>query len=198
MRRAFLQWPRTAGEFAADGVRIVAVLSVLAGAIWWTPTDAGILAFALPATLLPRFLRVRAGFDIVYGVTVLVAAWSNVFDLYTSVAWWDLAVHFVATGVLAAMLCVLMGRWGVVPWEPETRSPRRVPLVVVPVLALALSALWEMVEWFGYTFISEDIFVAYADTIGDMAVGGLGGVVAGAVIAVVPVGARAAAAEIAR
>ena len=37
----------------------------------------------------------------------------------------------------------------------------------------------------------DRIFVAYADTIGDMAVGGLGGVAAGIVIAAVPVGARA-------
>jgi hypothetical protein len=191
MRRAFLHWPRTSAELSADVVRLLAVLSVIAGAIWWTPTDAGILAFALPATLLPRFLGVRPAFDITYGVTILVAAWSNVLDLYTSIAWWDLAVHFVATGVVAAMLCVLLSRWGVVPWQPETRAMRRVPLLVVPVLALAISALWEMVEWFGHTFISDDIFVAYADTIGDMAVGGLGGVVAGIVIAFVPVGARA-------
>nr|BFF11743.1 hypothetical protein GCM10025699_30460 [Microbacterium flavescens] len=133
----------------------------------------------------------RPGFDIAYGITILVAAWSNVLDLYTSIAWWDLAVHFVATGVVAAMLCVLLSRWGVVVWQPETRSMRRVPLIVVPVLALAISALWEMVEWFGYTFISDDIFVAYADTIGDMVVGGLGGVVAGVVTAFVPLGVRA-------
>lgn len=191
MRRAFLRWPRTSGELGADAVRILAALSVIAGAIWWTPTDAGILAFALPAMLLPRFLDVRPAFDIVYGITILVAAWSNVLDLYTSIAWWDLAVHFVATGVVAAMLCVLLSRWSVVPWQPETRSLLRVPLLVVPVLALAISALWEMVEWFGHTFVSDDIFVAYADTIGDMAVGGLGGVAAGIVLAAVLVGARA-------
>ena len=52
-------------------------------------------------------------------------------------------------------------------------------------LLLALSAIWEMVEWAGRTFIAPEIFVSYQDTIGDMAAGGLGsllaGIVAGAV-----------------
>ena len=40
-----------------------------------------------------------------------------------------------------------------------------------------------MVEWLGKTFITDEIFVTYTDTIGDMAVGGLGALIAGIVVA---------------
>jgi hypothetical protein len=53
-------------------------------------------------------------------------------------------------------------------------------------LGLAVSALWEMVEWAGYTFISDRIYVTYDDTISDMAIGGLGALLAGLALAVLP------------
>jgi hypothetical protein len=47
-----------------------------------------------------------------------------------------------------------------------------------------------MVEWLGKTYVSSSIFVAYDDTIGDMAVGGLGALVAGALLRFLPLGLR--------
>ena len=181
----FLRRPQGIGEYSADAVRVLGLVSVIAAAIWWSPTDAGIVAFALPGLVLPRFIGVRPAFDILYNVTVLIAAWSNVLDLYTSIDWWDLAAHFVATGMVAAMLYLLLARCRILQSPGEAGFAPRTPLVIVPALALALSALWEMVEWVGYTYISDDIFVAYTDTIGDMAVGGLGGLVAGVALAYV-------------
>ena len=61
--------------------------------------------------------------------------------------------------------------------------PAVVPIVLTAVIGLALSAVWEMVEWFGRTFITAQIYVTYDDTIGDMAVGGFGAIVAGVVLA---------------
>jgi hypothetical protein len=39
-----------------------------------------------------------------------------------------------------------------------------------------------MVEWAGWRFISDEIYVAYQDSIGDMAVGGLGALLGGALL----------------
>lgn len=181
----FLRAPRGRGQLTADAVRLIALVSVAAAAIWWSPTDAGILALALPAVIAPRFLAVRPGFDITFGVTVLVAAWSNVIDLYRTVAGWDLLVHFACTGLLAAMTLVAFGRFGIVPRAEDL--PRRAAIALTPIIALAASAVWEMIEWLGYTFVSDEIFVTYTDTIGDMAAGGLGGIVAGCVLAFVRV-----------
>jgi hypothetical protein len=172
----FLRRPGSPGEWAADVVRVAGVLSVVVCFVWFAPTDAGVIALTTPALMLPRFLGVVAWFDVLFGLTVLVAAWSNVIDLYTSVWWWDIAVHLVCTAVLAVMAYVLLARLGVLP---GARRPARVPIVLVTALGLALSAVWEMVEWAGFVFVTDEIFVAYQDTIGDMAVGGLGALGAG-------------------
>jgi len=177
----FLRPPVTPGEWLADAVRVVGFLSVFIAAIGWGGTDAGIVAIGLPALVLPRFLGARAAFDIIYCVSVLVASWSNVFDLYRTVPGWDLVVHFVCTGVLSLMLFVLASRIGVVPGGLDEGQAARVPIVIVGMTGLAISAIWEMIEWAGYTFVTEEIFVAYVDTIGDMAAGGLGALLAGVI-----------------
>lgn len=182
----FLRRPATAAEWTADIVRGIGVASVIAAALWWSLTDAGILAFALPALLLPRFVGVRAWVDILYGCIILIAAWSNVLGLYETVPWWDLLVHFACTGVLAAMLYLVLARCSVVPLPPPARGTARTPIVIVTALGLALSSVWEMVEWFGWRYISDEIYVSYQDTIGDMALGALGGLVASLVVAYAP------------
>jgi hypothetical protein len=181
--RRFLLPPRGAAGWIADGIRLLGPLSVLAGFIWWGPTDAGILALALLGLVVPRFVGVRPGFDMVFCLTVLVAAWSNVLLLYETVIGWDLVVHFACTGVLAAMAYLAMARVGLVPLPLRPDVRRATPVILVTSLALALSAVWEMLEWIGWRFISNEIFVSYQDSIGDMAAGGMGGLVAGLVVA---------------
>lgn len=171
--------PSSALEWIADGIRFLGLVSVVAAFVWWTPTDAGILALALPALLLPRLLGIVPGFDVFYGVTVSVAAWSNVLDLYTSIAWWDLLIHFLATAAIAAVGFVALHRCDVVPNPTRRRSA----IILLPVIGLAISAVWEMVEWAGKTFVAPDIFVTYQDTIGDMAVGGAGALLMGFALA---------------
>ncbi|WP_309102490.1 hypothetical protein [Microbacterium sp.] len=183
MKENFLRPPASVGEFAADALRLLGALGVMAAAIWTTLTDAGILALALPALMLPRVLGLRAWFDIAVSATVLVAAWSNVLDLYRTVTGWDLVVHFVCTGVIAATAYIVLARLGIVPTQDSDAFTGRGAIVITSVLGLAVSALWEMVEWAGHAFITDEIFVTYADTIGDMAVGGIGAIVAGVVVA---------------
>ncbi|MFS0853968.1 hypothetical protein [Microbacterium sp. 179-I 3D4 NHS] len=187
MKDDFLRPPRTPAEWTADALRLAGLLGVLAAAIWLQPTDAGIAALALPALVLPRMLGLRAWFDVTAGAVVLVAAWSNVFELYTSIPGWDLLLHFACTGVLAIVAAVVLTRTGVVMVTRDAGARARTPLVLLPLIALAISALWEMIEWLGWTYISDDIFVTYQDTIGDMVFGGLGGIAAGIVLARVAV-----------
>ncbi len=181
----FVRRPQRASEVFADALRIAGGVSVIVAAMWWTATDAGVLAFMLPGLLLPRFLGVRSSFDIAYCTILLVAAWSNVFDLYTSVAYWDLLVHFACTGVLAAALYLLLARLGIVI-DPDSDDLTTAGVVILTsTLGLAAGALWEMVEWVGHAFISEDIFVSYDDTIADLVFGLIGAIVAGFAVAFV-------------
>ncbi|WP_314423475.1 hypothetical protein [uncultured Microbacterium sp.] len=196
MKDDFLRPPATPGDWLADVLRLIGVLGTIAAAIWLTPTDAGIAALALPALMLPRMLGLAAWFDITACATVLVAAWSNVFDLYRTVTGWDLVLHFLCTGVLAVIAAVILTRTGVVALvaSVDDSGPsrrRRTPVTLVPLVALAISAVWEMIEWLGWRYLSDDIFVTYEDTIGDMVLGGVGGIAAGILLALVPVGRRA-------
>jgi hypothetical protein len=131
-------------------------------------------------------LGMRPWLDISVGVTMLVAAGSNVFDLYRTVAGWDLVVHFVCTGLIAATGYLVLARCDVVPRPDAAPFRRRTGIVVTTMFGLAVSALWEMVEWAGRTFVTSEIFVTYEDTISDMAVGGLGALAAGVVVALFP------------
>lgn len=179
----FLRRPQTAGEIVADAVRVFGLFSVVIAAVWFDLTDAGVLAFTLPGLLVPRFVGVRAGVDITFCLTLLVAAWSNVFDLYTRIAWWDLAVHLVCTAAIAAIFYLLLSRFGFV--AIPGRNAVLGAVLLTAMLGLAMSALWEMVEWIGHTYISDEIFVSYDDTITDMAVGGLGALLSGIVVSFV-------------
>ena len=167
--------PRTATEWIADAVRAIAIVGVLVAAFALPATDTAVLSMTLPAVMLSRMLGLRSGLDLAVCLTVIVAAGSNVIDLYRAWTGWDLLVHAVCTGVLAAVALVVLDDTRVI----VPTGARRTPIVVATTAGLALSAVWEMVEWFGYRFITDSIFVTYDDTIGDMVAGGLGALVAG-------------------
>ena len=183
----FLRPPRGLLEHLADALRLFGAAGVLFAALFLGWTDVGILAFTLPGLLLARFIGMVAWADIVVSVVLLVAAWSNVFDVYTTVRGWDNVVHFCCAGVLSVVCHLLLAQWRIVPalsarWDRSSVAA----VVLTTAFGLALGALWEMVEWVGLTYVTPDIFVTYEDTVGDMAIGGLGALVMGLVAARMP------------
>ncbi|GEB44869.1 hypothetical protein MTE01_08140 [Microbacterium testaceum] len=167
--------PRSATAWLADAVRAVAIVVVIVSLFTLPFTDVAVLSMSLPAVMLSRMAGLRSGLDLVTCVTVFVAAGSNVVDLYRAWTGWDLVVHLACTGVLAAVALVILADTRVI----EATGRRRTPIVVATIAGLALSAVWEMIEWFGYRFITDAIFVTYDDTIGDMLAGGAGALIAG-------------------
>jgi hypothetical protein len=176
----FLRRPHGATAVAADVVRVLGAVGILVAALWWAPTDAGVVAFALPALLVPRFLAAPAGFDLAFGVALTVATWSNVLDLYRTLPGWDLLVHFVCSALITALIVHVLAGARVVAAPGSSAFTWPAAFVLCTVIALASGALWEFVEWFGYTVISDDIFVSYQDTIGDLAADAAGGIAAAA------------------
>ncbi|MDQ1177596.1 hypothetical protein AB6V29_15005 [Microbacterium sp. 20-116] len=174
--------PRSLTDWLSDAVRALAIVVVLASSFTLPFTDFAVLSMSLPAVMLSRMIGLRSGLDLIACVTVFVAAGSNVIDLYRTWTGWDLVVHVVCTGVLAAIALVLLDDAGVI----GSTGRRRTPIVVATIAGLALSAVWEMVEWFGYRFITDAIFVTYDDTIGDMMAGGAGALIAGVLASRLP------------
>lgn len=167
--------PRSVTDWVTDAVRALAIVLVIVSLFTLPFTDFAVLSMSLPAVMLSRMIGLRSGLDLVTCVTVFVAAGSNVLELYRAWTGWDLVVHLACTGLLAAVALVLLDDAGVV----APTGSRRTPIVVATLAGLALSAVWEMIEWFGYRFITDAIFVTYDDTIGDMIAGGAGALIAG-------------------
>lgn len=178
----FLRPTRGKGEFIADAARVLGAMSIVAGGVGWGFVEVAVFALALLGMLIPRFLGVRPSFDIAISTTLLVAAWCGVFELYTAVDGLDLAVHFAANGLIAALAFTVAVRCAVVPAAGAGRAALLRSAVLTTTFGMAAGVLWEIGEWAGHTFIDSAIFVDYEDTIGDLAVGGLGSLVAGLLI----------------
>lgn len=174
MIETFRRAPRGPAELAADGVRVLGVLSIVVAFIGWSPVDVAVLALGLLGLVIPRFLGIRPALDIAFGITVLIATWSGLLNLYEAIAFWDILVHFALNGLFAAVLYILAMRCEVIPDPGEGGAPFRTVFTLITVFGLAAGAVWELSEWVGHTIIDETIFVGYDDTIGDIAAGALG------------------------
>ena len=185
----FVRPPESPAEYAADGVRLLGVLSIILALFVFGGPAIPAFSLVIVGQMVPRALGLRPVFDIGIGVVLLVAGWSNVLNLYTTVPGWDLLVHFFANGVVAAMLYLLYARFT----DPNgPHAVRTSPNVVILTVAFGFSAgvIWEMGEWIGPTLIDPSIFVAYNDTIGDLTAGGLGSLLAGIAMTFVSAPAR--------
>ncbi|MFD1713651.1 hypothetical protein ACFSBZ_04110 [Amnibacterium flavum] len=172
----FLVPPGTPLEWAADAIRALGVVLFVVGLIGWGPLAGAVLALTLLGLVAPRFLGVRASLDLSSQVVLLLAAWCSVLDLYRSLPWIDIPVHFALNGLLALLAVVAADRAGL------HLPPRRVVLVVATLtVGLALAAVWEIGEWAGNR-LDDSVLVGYDDSILDMAVGGLGAAAAGLVV----------------
>ena len=99
----------------------------------------------------------------------------NTLDLYDTVAWWDKANHFVNWFLLCFGIGLMLTRTSLrPPWGLGT---------VVAGIGAILAVAWEVAEW--YTFIRHgtELGTAYTDTLGDEALGTLGGAMAGLLVA---------------
>ncbi|MBX9243940.1 hypothetical protein ICW40_03855 [Actinotalea ferrariae] len=162
----------------ADVVRVAGLVSLVVAVVWRGPVDAMLFALVAGGLLVPRLLRVPQPLDVAYGVLLIVAAWFGALDVYQAVWWTDLALHLVATGVVAAVAWFGLLRRGAVTDPRLPPGPRGV-VVVTACVGLALSVLWEIAEYLGNKHLDPTIFVEYADTVEDMAIGGFGSALAG-------------------
>jgi hypothetical protein len=169
----------------AGAVRVVGIGCVLVAVVWRGPVDAALFLLVLAGLVVPVLGGVGRWLDAAYGVGLLAAAWSGALGLYEAVSWLDIVMHLVVTGLVAAVGHLVLARWtGALadPMHPPPSLAAVGSVAVTAALGLALSALWEVGEYLGQTYVDPDIYVTLPDTAGDMVLGGLGSAVAGAVL----------------
>jgi hypothetical protein len=174
----FRRPPESPAEFAADGVRVLGVLSLAIALVLFGAQAIAAFSLVIVGQMVPRMLGMRPGLDITIGVVLLVAGWSNVLNLYTTVPGWDLLVHFFANGFAAAMLYLLFVRLTGGPHGPPVVRTSPTVVILTTAFGLSVGVLWELFEWLAHR-VDETVFVAYNDTIGDLTAGGLGSLLAG-------------------
>jgi hypothetical protein len=170
---------------ACDAIRLAALASVLVGLVAYGGVAGALFLLVLGGTMIPRVLAAPTVLDAAYCSTILFAAWAAELDWYLRVGWLDVVVHAAATGLIAAMVHLLLVRVDALPPvdDPSLTSPRLGAAIVTTALGTALAVVWEFGEWWGHSQIDQRIQVGYTDTVGDLAAGALGALVAGVLLA---------------
>ena len=97
----------------------------------------------------------------------------NRLDLYDRVVWFDDAMHLASTAALSAGVLVLAG---------ADAAPFRHRLQLSVAAGMTLSLVWELWEFYAFVTRSGEAPTAYADTLGDLALGWVGAVLAAVLV----------------
>ena len=139
------------------------------------------LAYPIALVLLPVIWwlvgRSRMEFpvvaDILLGLPFLIDVAGNALNLYDTIEWWDDLNHFVNWALHTAAIALLL-RIG--PWGYRTR------VALAFCWAVTSAVLWEFAEAVTFVPGSPEASTAYADTLLDVALGMLGGLIAAVVV----------------
>lgn len=112
--------------------------------------------------------------DILLGLPFLIDMAGNALNLYDTVWWWDDANHLVNWALHTAAIAFLLRMFGLPRWA-------RAGLGIG--WAATMAILWELAEYVTFIRNSPEISTAYTDTLGDLALGLLGGTVAALAVA---------------
>ena len=183
-RRALVLWVDVAVKVALVALLLYAVArpdlpqfhgkAVVARALAYP-----VAALLVPAIWLARRRRDRYPYDIdvLLVLPFLVDTIGNALGLYDTISWWDDANHFVNWAIIVTGFGRLLVR---------------LPVGRLNAFALAVgfgyvtAVLWEFGEYLTFIRNNEnELRTAYTDTLGDLALGGAGSIVAAALTATV-------------
>jgi hypothetical protein len=125
----------------------------------------------------PRGMAFPVGADILLGLPFLIDVVGNTLNFYDAIEWWDDANHLVNWFLHTAAIGLLLrlGSWGA-----GTRAALAVGW------AATTAILWELAEYVAFVPNSPEAATAYADTLGDLALGLIGGTVAAVLVSRLP------------
>lgn len=148
--------PQFEGKAMAARAVVYPIAVLLVPVVWW------LLARRRP-TPYPYAL------DILWTLPFLIDTAGNAADLYDRIGWWDDLNHFVNWAILVSAFGQLLLRF-------------RLNRLTTGALAVGFGAvtaiLWEFAEYVTFIRNSPEIETAYTDTLGDLALGLSGSVVA--------------------
>lgn len=98
----------------------------------------------------------------------------NRLGLFDSVSWWDDMMHLLNWLLLTAGVLLA--------WAPRPAVSRGLMVMVGLGFGATAAVVWELGEYVAFVRHSSELTTAYTDTLGDLALGSLGALLAGVVV----------------
>jgi hypothetical protein len=161
-----LIWPDLSGiKGKASTARLVVYpIGALVLPLWW-------FAYGRAKSKLHQAFPWPA--DLLMTLPWLVDLIGNRLNLFDTITWWDDAMHFLLWAFLTAGVLTAF-------------APRSLSRALTVFVALGFGAtaavIWELGEYVAFVRHSPELQTAYTDTLGDLALGSLGALLAGLVI----------------
>ena len=172
----WLAWLNAAAKVALLALLAIAVLNPTLPQFAGKAMGGRALTFPIAVALVPvvwavRFRRLPYPtlIDLLIVLPFLIDTAGNALNLYDSIDWWDDANHFVNWAIeTSAVALVLRSQ----PLEPLNR------IALAFGFAVTTAVLWEFAEYVTFIRFSPELQTAYTDTLGDLAMGMSGGLLA--------------------
>lgn len=149
--------PQYSGKAMVGRALTFPIAAFLVPAVWWLGFRSRPYPAAVDLLLIAPFLIDVAG---------------NALDLYDSIEWWDDANHSFNWMLVTAGVALVLRSTGL----------RRLNCFGLAVGFAAVSAIaWELAEYVTFIRFSPELATAYLDTLGDLTLGTLGGMLGAAI-----------------
>ena len=179
-------------QYAALAAKVLLFVLLLLALIWpdlsgikGKASTARLIVYPIGAMVLPlwwwAYGRTRSKLhksfpwtaDLLMTVPWLIDLIGNRLNLFDTVDWWDDAMHFLLWGFLTAGVLLAF-------------APRNLSRGLTAFVALGFGAtaavVWELGEYVAFVRNSPELQSAYTDTLGDLALGTLGALLAGLIL----------------
>ncbi len=173
---------------AAVAAKLV-LFALLVAAVFWPDlsglkgkaSGARLVVYPLGAMVLPAYwylrYRGRRAFpwlaDLLVTLPWLIDLLGNRLNLFDTVSWWDDLMHFALWALLTA---------GVLLAFTAGTTSRGLTVMVALGFGTTAAVIWELGEYVTFVRHSAELQTAYTDTLGDLALGTLGALLAGLVV----------------
>jgi len=151
-------------EKAGTARLIVYPLGAVVVPLWWW-------AYGRRRSVTRRFPWMG---DLLFTLPWLLDLLGNRLNLFDTVPWWDDLLHLVNWALLTA--------GALLAWRPSTAVSAGLVVMVALGFGTGAAVLWELGEYVAFIRASPELLSAYTDTLGDLALGSLGALLAGLVV----------------
>jgi hypothetical protein len=177
--------PGGAAAWVLEGLRLVFLVWACVELARGRTGDGVALLVTFVVLHVPVALRLPFVFDVAFLVVWTLQELGQVAGFWSRFPWWDTLVHGAMPAVLAPTAFVLLVRLGVLPdlFERHGRRATVGAVMVVFLIAAGFGSVYEIYEWFSDLHFGTHYQPDNTDTMTDITMNDIGGLVGGICLA---------------